>query len=299
MVTALDLDFLGRPGAIAAGLLSGPRGLVLVDPGPTTCLEALRASLALHGHLLDEVETILITHIHLDHSGGVGTLVRSNPRVQVYVHTRGARHVVDPSKLVSSASRLYGEHMDRLWGDIAPVPEANVHALEGGEVLHVAGVEIRVAYTPGHASHHVSYLDTSSGTAFVGDTGGIRVGEPLLVLPPTPPPDIDLEAWDRSLALMRAWTPDRVFLTHFGGFGGALEHLDDLEFRLHQVAEEARSLLLDHTLDDGRRADRFAERMTAIFRECLPDEGWVQRYQMAVPVEHCWQGLARYWQRRL
>jgi glyoxylase-like metal-dependent hydrolase (beta-lactamase superfamily II) len=299
MVTALDLDFLGRPGAIATGLLEGSGGLALVDPGPASTLDALGAELARHGHRLADIDTVLITHIHLDHSGAVGVLVRENPRVRVYVHRRGAPHVVDPSKLITSASRLYGEHMNRLWGEILPVPAENVHALDGGEVLQVAGVEVRVAYTPGHAVHHVSYFETSDGTAFAGDTGGIRVGPPLLVLPPTPPPDIDLEAWDASLALIRAWTPQRIFITHFGGFGQPLEHLADLEERLHDMAGTVRTLLLDRGLDDEQRQRRFADRMAAIFRERLPDENWVQRYDAAVPVEHCWQGLARYWQKRL
>jgi glyoxylase-like metal-dependent hydrolase (beta-lactamase superfamily II) len=299
MVTALDLDFLGRPGAIAAGLLAGPRGLALVDPGPASTLDALRAELARHGHRPADVDTVLVTHIHLDHSGAVGVLVRENPRVQVYVHRRGAPHVVDPSKLIASASRLYGEHMDRLWGEILPVPAENVHALDGGEVLRVAGVEVRVAYTPGHAVHHVSYFETSGGTAFAGDTGGVRVGQPLLVLPPTPPPDIDVEAWDASLALIRAWGPRRIFITHFGGFDEPLEHLADLEERLHEMAGTVRALLLDPALDDGQRQRRFAEQMMAVFRERLPDDDWVQRYDAAIPVEHCWQGLARYWQKRL
>jgi len=299
MVSALDLNFLGRPGAIAAGLLEGPGGLALVDPGPASCLDGLRASLALHGHVLEDVDAILVTHIHLDHSGGVGVLVRSNPRLQVYVHTRGAPHVVDPSKLISSAGRLYGDRMEPLWGEILPVPAEKVHALEGGEVLQVAGIEVRVAYTPGHASHHVSYFEASTGTAFVGDVGGIRVGEPLLVLPPTPPPEVDLEAWGASLEVMRAWNPQRIFITHFGGFDRPLEHLADLEERLHDMAGTVRTLLLDQSLDDEQRQRRFADRMLATFRGRLPDENWVRRYEAAVPIEHCWQGLARYWQKRM
>jgi len=298
MVATIDLEFLGRSGSIACGLLEGPRGLALVDPGPAASFEVLRATLARLGHEVGEIETILVTHIHLDHSGGVGVMVRSNPRLQVYVHERGAPHVVDPSKLVASASRLYGEGMERLWGEIAPVPAANVHPLEGGEVLQVGGVEVRVAYTPGHASHHVSYFDTSSGTAFVGDTGGVRVGRPLLVIPPTPPPDIDLEAWHASVLRLRAWKPRRVFLTHFGGFDDPLEHLADLEERLSAMAGDVRSLLADETLDDGQRQARFVERMTAVFRARLPGDDWVQRYQLTVQLDHCWQGLARYWRRR-
>jgi glyoxylase-like metal-dependent hydrolase (beta-lactamase superfamily II) len=299
MVTTLDLDFLGRPGVIASGLLEWPRGSAVVDPGPASGLGGLRAALAAHGHALEEVETILVTHIHLDHSGAVGVLVRANPRIQVYVHERGAPHVIDPSKLVSSATRLYGESMERLWGEIAPVPAANVHALKGGEVLRIAGAEVRVAYTPGHASHHVSFFDASSGTAFVGDTGGIRVGTPLLVIPPTPPPDIDVAAWDASLDLIRAWEPQRVFLTHFGGFDQPLEHLADLQERLHQAASDVQSLLADESLDDTQRQARFVARAMRTFQERLPDEDWVQRYQLAVPLDHCWQGLVRYWRKQV
>jgi glyoxylase-like metal-dependent hydrolase (beta-lactamase superfamily II) len=299
MITTLDLNILGRPGVIAAGLLQGPRGLAVVDPGPASSLDGLRAALVAHGRTLEEVETVLVTHVHLDHSGGVGALVRLNPRLQVYVHQRGARHVVDPSRLVSSASRLYGDDMERLWGEIAAVPAENVHPLEGGEVLRIAGAEVRVAYTPGHASHHVSYLDTSSDTAFVGDTGGIRIGAPLLIIPPTPPPDIDLEAWDASLDRIRAWKPQRVFLTHFGEFEQPLEHLADLQERLHETAGYVRSLLADQQLNEGQRMGRFVDRLMAMFRERLPGEDWVQRYQLAVPMDHCWQGLARYWRKRL
>ncbi len=296
---ALDLNFLGRSGAIAAGLIEGPDGVAIVDPGPASTLDALGAELARHGHAPEEIDAILVTHIHLDHSGGVGVLVRSNPRIQVYVHRRGAPHVVDPSKLISSATRLYGDRMGPLWGEILPVPEANVHALDGGEALRINGGEVRVGYTPGHAVHHVSYFETSGGTVFAGDVGGIRVGQPLLVLPPTPPPDIDVEAWDASLALIRAWDPRRIFITHFGGFDQPLDHLADLEARLHDMASTVRGLLLDHALDEGTRQRRFADRMAAMFRERLPDEDWVRRYEAAVPVEHCWQGLARYWQKRL
>jgi glyoxylase-like metal-dependent hydrolase (beta-lactamase superfamily II) len=299
MVSTVDLEFLGRPGVIAAGLIDGPQGLALVDPGPASTLGALRSALAARQRSLDEVEAVLVTHIHLDHSGGVGVLARENPRLKVYVHERGAPHVIDPSKLVGSASRLYGENMGRFWGEIVPVPAERVQPLSGGEVLSVAGVEVRVAYTPGHASHHVSYLETADGTAFVGDTGGIRVGDPLLVIPPTPPPDIDVEAWDASIEVIRAWQPQRLFVTHFGGFDRPPEHLADLQERLHAAASFVRSLLLDASLDDTERQARFVARMMAVFEERLPDQEWVRRYVLAVPTDHCWQGLLRYWRKRM
>jgi glyoxylase-like metal-dependent hydrolase (beta-lactamase superfamily II) len=299
MVSTLDLDFQGRRGVIAAGLLEGPHGIALVDPGPASAATALRAALADHGRSLEEVTAVLATHIHLDHSGGVGVLVRDHPGIRVYVHERGAPHLIDPSKLLESAGRLYGERMQALWGEIAPVPAGNVHALRGGEVLDVAGLEVRVAYTPGHASHHVSFFEPASGTALVGDTGGIRVGAPLLVIPPTPPPDIDIDAWDASLALVRAWEPRRVFITHFGGFDDAAAHLADLQDRLHQTAGFVRALLADERLDDEQRQASFVAQLMDVFRRALPGEEWVERYVLAVPAEHCWQGLARYWRKRV
>lgn len=298
MVATLDLKFQGRTGVIAVGVLEGPGGLVLVDPGPAACLDTLRADLSAQGHRLDEVAAVLVTHVHLDHSGGVGVIVRSHPDVQVYVHRRGAPHLVDPSKLMSSASRIYGDAMGRLWGEVTSVPAANVHTLDGGETLRPAGLGIRVAETLGHASHHVSYLDVSSGTAFVGDTGGIRIGAPLLVIPPTPPPDIDLASWAQSIQRIRSWAPEAVFLTHFGRFERPLEHLADLEGHLAEFAGWARDLLADAALDDTARMARFSERLAALYAARLPDDEWVQRYTTAVSVEHCWQGLARYWRKR-
>jgi glyoxylase-like metal-dependent hydrolase (beta-lactamase superfamily II) len=299
MVSPIDLGFLGRRGVIAAGLIEGPDGIAVVDPGPATTTEALRSGLAERGRSLADVRAILLTHIHLDHAGGVGVLLRDQPGIRVYVHERGAPHIIEPSRLLESANRLYGDRMPVLWGDILPVPAAAVRAVAGGDVLDAAGLKVRVAYTPGHASHHVSYFETASGTAFVGDTGGMRLGAPLLVIPPTPPPDIDIEAWDASLAAIRAWRPSRVFVTHFGGFDDVEAHLDDLEGRLHENAALARALLENAAFDDARRQAAFVELMMDVFRRGLPDEDWVRRHVVAVPMENSWQGLARYWRKRL
>ncbi len=273
MVTALDLNFLGRPGAIAAGLIEGPGGLALVDPGPASCLDGLRASLARHGHRLEDVDTILVTHIHLDHSGGVGVLVRSNPRLQVYVHRRGAPHVVDPSKLVSSASRLYGDRMGPLWGEILPVPAEQVHALDGGEVLQVAGVEVRVAYTPGHAVASRQLLRDVERHGVRGRHGrhprrASRCWCCRRRRRPT-------STWRRGTPAWRSsgrGSRSAIFITHFGGFDRPLDHLADLEERLHDMAGTVRTLMLDQGLDDEQRQRRFADWMIAIFRDRLPDE---------------------------
>ena len=183
-VRYLDLDFLGQRRVIATAVLQGPDGVALVDPGPSTCLDTLRSSLADHGIGIADVTALLLTHIHLDHAGATGTLVKENCDIAVYVHGSGAPHVVDPAKLLASASRLYGSDMERLWGEVLPVPESNVSCLHGGERVGVADRELEVAYIPGHASHHVGYFDRSSGIAFVGDTAGVRTGTELFAMPP-------------------------------------------------------------------------------------------------------------------
>jgi glyoxylase-like metal-dependent hydrolase (beta-lactamase superfamily II) len=298
MVKVIDLRFQGRPGAVAAGLVEGPGGVVVVDPGPATCLPALSSALADRGRSLDDLAAVLVTHIHLDHSGAAGLIARANPRTRFYVHRRGARHLVDPSRLVSSAGRLYGEALEPLWGEVLPVPQDRTHALDGGETLRVAGLEFRVADTPGHAPHHLSFLEVDSGTACAGDVGGLRVGPPLLVLPPTPPPDIDVEAWQASLGRLRAWSPRALFITHFGSYPDVPAHLADLERHLLEMAASVRALLEDASLDEAQRVERFGAWMRGMCAAQLPGPEWVARYATAETVSHCWQGLSRYWRRR-
>ena len=184
----IDLHFQGRERAIATAVLRGPQGLTLIDPGPTSCLPALEDGLARLGGTLRDVRLILLTHIHLDHAGATGSIVARVPHVRVGVHERGAPHMVTPARLIASATRLYGDRMDTLWGAFEPVPADQVLVLTGGERLDVGGHPVRVAYTPGHAIHHVSYLDESDGTAYVGDTCGVRVvGDYTIAATPPPP----------------------------------------------------------------------------------------------------------------
>jgi glyoxylase-like metal-dependent hydrolase (beta-lactamase superfamily II) len=194
----VDLHFQGRDNVIASAIVESPGGVAIIDPGPTSCLEALELGLQARGIRWPDVRHILLTHIHLDHAGATGTIVRAHPHVAVMVHEKGAKHLVDPTKLLDSATRLYGEHMDRLWGEFAPVPADRLEVLTGGERVEAGGRIFDVAYTPGHASHHISFFDGSSGVAFVGDTAGVSVNDGY-VLPPTPPPDIDLELWTASI----------------------------------------------------------------------------------------------------
>ncbi|MHB1570286.1 MAG: MBL fold metallo-hydrolase [Solirubrobacteraceae bacterium] len=269
----IDLQHLGRARVIGCWQI----GDVLVDPGPGSCLPALLEAL---GDL--RPRALLLTHIHFDHAGVSGALVARWPDLRVYVHERGAPHLVDPSRLYESARRLYGDDMERLWGEMIPVPEANLEVLTGGETV-LGGY--RVAYTPGHASHHVCYLH--EGTAFVGDVGGVRVTPDSITIPPTPPPDIDVEAWHESIALVRSWRPQRLAMTHFGSSDDVDAQLDELDGRLDEWAALAR--------DAGH--DRFIATVREIvLRDGSPEQAAV--YEQAAPAEQLYLGYERYWRKR-
>lgn len=295
-ITYADLMFLGQPRVIAAAVLQNAGGAALVDPGPSTCLDTLRSSLREQGIAPADLRTILLTHIHLDHAGATGTLVRENPDIRVVVHERGASHLVDPDKLLTSAARLYGDDMDRLWGEFLPVPEGNLHVLAGGERLAVGDRELEVAYTPGHASHHVCFLDRSSGVAFVGDTAGVRVGPERFALPPTPPPDIDLDAWKASIRQIEAWQADTLFITHFGPHEDAADQLASLTEHLDGLAATARAVI-EGDAPAEERTERFVADTRRYLRRYMPEET-AALYDMAAPFSMCWLGLARYWKKQ-
>lgn len=297
-VDYVDLNFLGFSEIIATAIIQGASGVALIDPGPSTTAANLKAALARKGIQIADVQHILLTHIHLDHAGVVGTLVRENPRIQVLVHERGARHMIDPSKLVSSATRLYGADMERLWGEFVPVPQERVTALRGGETVTVGGRELQVAYTPGHASHHVSFFDPASRIAFVGDVAGIRRGQRLCVMPPTPPPDIDLEAWSASESRILSWDPDTLFLTHFGPFQGPRLHFTDLMDRLGLWSRIAKRLVADDGLDQERKLLTFAEEAMLELRRQVGEQE-AEQYARAGRLDYSWQGLARYWSKKM
>jgi glyoxylase-like metal-dependent hydrolase (beta-lactamase superfamily II) len=292
----IDLDFLGHPEIIATAVLQSTAGVALIDPGPTTTLAGLRAQLEAKGIRLSDVRHLLLTHIHLDHAGCVGALLHDCPDAVLLVHERGAPHMIDPSRLMASAARLYGSDMERLWGEMLPVPAARVRVLRGGETVAVAGRSLDVAYTPGHAVHHVSFFDPSSGIAFVGDVAGIRRGKGHYILPPTPPPDIDLEAWQGSGERILQWNPDTLFLTHFGPFHGARPHFQELFERLALWSQAARRLLGDPVLTDDERQRRFVDEAVQDLRRTV-GEVEAGRYSRAGRLDYSWQGLARYWRR--
>ena len=274
MPNVIDLLHLGRDRVIAAHELDGG---VIVDPGPASCADALLDGLAA------EPRALLLTHIHLDHAGASGVLARRFAGLRIFVHEVGAPHLADPSKLLESAARLYGPDMDRLWGEVAPVPSERITALRGGE--SAAGLE--VAHTPGHASHHVAYLDRERGDAYVGDLAGVRIppGGPTVV--PTPPPDIHLEAWERSLELVEAWRPARLRLTHFGAVEPASEGIDAAREALARARERSRA---------GDRDAFMAALAAELEREATVEEA--ERTAQAAPPDQLWLGLERYWRKR-
>jgi len=273
---AIDVRHLGNEKVICAWEVDG----VIVDPGPQSTEDTLLAALAGRAP-----RALLLTHIHFDHAGAAGALVRRWPELPVYVHERGAPHLAAPARLVASAARLYGgeDELARLWGDVVPVPEGNLQVLRGGEtVLDDYAVE----YTPGHASHHVSYLHRPSGTAFVGDMAGVRIPPAEYVLAPTPPPDIDVEAWERSLDLIEGWEPAALALTHFGRVDDVGPHLRQVRERLHEQVR----------LASAHGQEAFAAGIAARVAERAPE--LAVAFGQAAPPEHLYLGLRRYLDKR-
>jgi glyoxylase-like metal-dependent hydrolase (beta-lactamase superfamily II) len=295
-VSYFDLNFQGRPRVIACGVLHGPGGVALIDPGPSSTLPTLRHHLADAGISLADVTTILLTHIHLDHAGATGTLVREIPRARVYVHEIGAPHMADPAKLIASATRLYGDAMDQLWGEFAPVPREAMITLRGGERIEAGGRALEVAYTPGHASHHVSYFSPESGVAFVGDTAGVQVVPNGFILPPTPPPDIDLEIWRESLATIGRWRPETLLLTHFGPATPSPPHLSELSEHLDLVARLSKESLAVEG-EDRAKETWFVDCVRRELRRSLSDPD-ASAYEVSGRFDLNWRGLARYWRKK-
>jgi glyoxylase-like metal-dependent hydrolase (beta-lactamase superfamily II) len=271
---AIDVLHLGRDRVISAYLVDG----MIVDPGPGSCVDTLIAQL---GPTVPR--GLLLTHIHLDHAGASGVLCSHFPELLVYVHESGAPHLVDPSKLLASAARLYGDDMDELWGKVAPVPERRVRPLSGGELVE----GFRVAYTPGHASHHVAYFHEATRDAYVGDTAGVRIPPYEHTVAPTPPPDIDVEAWLDSLHTIAAWNPQSLCLTHFGQVTDVADHLHRVRAALTDAADSARL--------DGE--ERFIARLEDGIREAT-DPATMESFEQAAPPEQLYQGLERYWRKR-
>jgi len=267
---------MGLERIIAVYVVDTPEGLALFDCGPTSTIDALNAGLAERGLALQDIRHLLLSHIHLDHAGGAGVLVREHPGLRVHVSPIGAPHVIDPTRLERSARRLWGESFDLLWGALEPVPEEHVHAVEGS----AAGCE--VFPTPGHASHHVSYL-APDGTLHAGDAVGVRIVPGRYVFPAAPPPDVDLEGWARTFEAIESRRPARFALTHFGVVEDTEEHVERMREELARAAERVRSGMSQEEFEDATRADVVAA-----------DEAGVAYYERAGPFWQTYVGLKRY-----
>jgi glyoxylase-like metal-dependent hydrolase (beta-lactamase superfamily II) len=272
----LDVLHLGRERVIGVYLLETDDGLALFDCGPSTCVPALKDRLREHGLELGDVHHLLLSHIHLDHAGAAGVLVREHPALQVHVSPVGAPHLVDPSRLERSARRLYGDEFDILWGELAPVPQENVHETAD----RVLGLECFPS--PGHASHHVCYLDADR-TLWAGDAAGVRVQPSRFVLPPTPPPEFELDTWERTLDEIEARRPERLALIHFGVAEDPAEHLAELRRRLRSWTER---------VGEGASDEEFEAAALAELGDDAPP------YEQAMPFWQSYAGLRRYWDKR-
>ncbi|MES1247503.1 MAG: MBL fold metallo-hydrolase [Actinomycetota bacterium] len=275
----IDLLHMGNERTIACYLLDTDDGPALFDCGPATCVDALKAGLAERGVALADVKHLLLSHIHFDHAGAAGVLVREHPSLQVHVSSIGAPHLVEPERLERSARRLYGDSFDTLWGELAPVPQENVHVV-GDRVL---GLECFPS--PGHATHHVCYLDRD-GTLYAGDAAGVRIAPGRFVIPPTPPPEFDLDSWQATLEEIETRDPERLALIHFGVYDDVQRHLADLRLELYEWADTVRG---------GAGLEEFVEFVKLELKDAGEDTG---QYDLAMPLWQSYQGLTRWAERQ-
>jgi glyoxylase-like metal-dependent hydrolase (beta-lactamase superfamily II) len=290
----IDLRWNGLAGQVASYLVDGGAALAVVESGPGSTLDTLLDGVRSLGRDPEEITHVLVTHVHLDHAGGAGGLLRHAPRARLYVHPRGAPHLVDPSRLLASASLLYGDRMDELWGETVPVPADRVVLLGDADEVRVGARRLVAVETPGHAAHHHAYHDPDADLVFSGDAGGIRLGGARYVAPPTPPPEVDLDAWIASLGRLRALAPRLLLPTHFGGVTDAAWHLDELEARLvgwgQWMERQAAAGVTGAALAAALRERAIAETLAA-----TGNEETAQAYAQLVPYPMMAAGLERWW----
>ncbi len=299
----IDTLFQGERGIIASYLLTGPHGLALVDVGSAASLNELLAGIQVTGHDPREIQHIVLTHVHLDHAGATGALLAHTPNARVYVHHIGAPHLINPDKLLASATRIYGDQMERLWGAILPVPAERVTPIDDGAELAVGERVLRALYTPGHAIHHVALHDSANNVIFSGDVGGVRLEDISYVRPPTPPPDLNLEDWSTSIERLRALRPKTLYLPHFGAVEGNLDaHFDALRTRLYAWGELMLRGIRAGKSDSELAADLAAASDPDVASAASALEGGdqanaVKRYELATNYLMSAQGYVRYYRK--
>ncbi|HEX5387310.1 MAG TPA: MBL fold metallo-hydrolase [Gemmatimonadales bacterium] len=295
-VFQLDLNFQGEPGVIAAYLFADRPDATLIETGPTSTVETLLAGVRAAGVEPERITQLVVTHIHLDHAGASGSLLRRLPRARLFVHPAGAKHMIDPSKLMASASRIYGDRMDALWGEMVPVPADRLVVLQDGDTVRTGRRTLTALATPGHARHHHAYHEPEGALVFTGDMAGVRLGGSSLIRPPTPPPDIDLDAWLASVARLRALRPRRLYLTHFGGYAEPEAHFDRLIAQLFDWAGWTEAQL-EREPDTTKVAAALARKGDAEIT-AAGVEPLTRAYELASPYQMGVDGYARWLQKR-
>lgn len=293
----IDLGFQGTAGTIGAYLLAGNDELALIETGPSTTRRKLEMGTREAGFDIRDVTRLIPTHIHLDHAGAAGGLMRDHPRMRITLHPGGAPFLIDPERLVKSAARIYGDRMDELWGEVAALPADRVDTVEDDEPLQVAGHTLHVRYTPGHAGTHISLFDEASGTLFTGDSAGARIAPSAYVCPTVPLPEIDLDVWRGSVEIMRELRPTQLALTHFGIFSDVDRHLDDLIPNAEAVLAIAREeLVAGNDLDDVTA--RILDLERDLFTEEADSVALMRQMELAMPAWMASLGLQRVLKKR-
>lgn len=292
-----SLPFLGEEELVGSYIFAGKDELAVIDPGPGSTAPVLLERLREAGFDPKDVTHLLLTHIHLDHAGGVGLLLRSMPQAKIYVYSKGAPHLIDPTRFLASATRIYGGHMYELWGDVVPVPEDRIQTIDGGDVLNVAGRRLEVHYTPGHASHHVIFFDVHTGELFAGDVAGVRLQNINYVRPPTPPPDLDIEAWSNSIDKLKQLRPDVLYLAHYGPATNAIQHLEHLREKLFSWGN-----IVLKAMREGKNEAEITQILTSATAPDLlrssGDERSLPRYDLMSGYQMSTQGFIRYWSKK-
>lgn len=297
----IDTQFQGERGIIASYLLAGRDGLALVDVGSAASVNELLAGVRAAGFDPANITSLILTHVHLDHAGATGPLVRALPYARVYVHRIGAPHLVDPSKLISSATRIYGDQMERLWGHMEPVPAERLTIVDDGDEITAGTRRLRALYTPGHAIHHIALYDEAHHVAFPGDVAGVSIEGVEFVRPPTPPPDLSLEDWDASISRLEALSIDTLYLPHFGEVSATRRHFADLRRRLHEWGEIALAGMRQGKDDSAIAADfaRVADPAIAEQASRRDDAAEaVRHYELATNYLMSAQGYMRYYRKQ-
>ena len=289
--------FQGENEIVGSYLIAGANELAIIDPGPGSVIDSLLASIREAGFEPGDVTHILATHVHLDHAGATGSLVKQMPKAQVYVHGLGAPHLLDTTKVVASASRIFGERMKMLWGEIEPTPADRLHIIENGDKLTIAGRRLEVHYAPGHAIHHVIFFDVHSGELFAGDAAGVRLPGVDYVRPPTPPPDLDLEAWSNTIELLKRLRPDVLYIGHFGAIKSVSLQLERLREKLYTWGEFVLSAMRDGKTEAEIIAMLIEHTKPELLRAAAGHTNVLPRYEIATNYPMTVQGYMRYWKK--